>query len=230
MPTYLNYQNPSTQKNVDNTSTTTPANKDTSNTTSKLTDNVPGTSFDKEPVANDNTTAAKGGVADPSTGSGATPSATGASSTTGPSTTGTSTDKTSTDTSSKPTTESKTDEKKEEVKEAIGGSGSGIQETKKEGDHAPKYDTFKSPGGPHIDHPENDGRVGPDVKKGDLKDFEEEKGTSAGKEEKVHAHDHAHESAVGGSKTDAVKEEEHTEGKEKLSLKDKIKAKLHHNK
>lgn len=49
----------------------------------------------------------------------------------------------------------------------------GITETKKEGDHAPKFDTFKTAGGPHIDNVKSDGRVGPDIPKGDLKDFEE---------------------------------------------------------
>ncbi|KAF8849916.1 hypothetical protein BDZ45DRAFT_697147 [Acephala macrosclerotiorum] len=42
----------------------------------------------------------------------------------------------------------------------------GIQETHSGKDDGAKYDSFKTAGGPHIDHPSDDGRVGPDVPKG----------------------------------------------------------------
>jgi hypothetical protein len=117
----------------------------------------------------------------------------------------------------------------------------GIQETHSGKEDGAKYDSFKTAGGPHIDTPESDGRVGPEVPKGtkipgteDVNDDAEAKGNSG--------HSSAAAGAVGGevkkgesasreSVDSAGKgSESPSGGKEKVSLKDKIKAKLHKDK
>ncbi|CZR65023.1 uncharacterized protein PAC_14923 [Phialocephala subalpina] len=117
----------------------------------------------------------------------------------------------------------------------------GIQETHSgKGDDA-KFDSFKTADGPHIDVPESDGRVGPDVPKGtmipgteDVNDDAEAKGKSGHSSEATGAvggEVKKAESASRESVDSAGKgSESPSGGKEKVSLKDKIKAKLHKDK
>jgi len=186
--------------------TTTPSTNTKSDTTSKMADNLPASSLDKSAPTDD--TSASGPPTDsatPAAGAETTPKA----------------QTTSSEPSSKETVKDEADG--DEATQQANLSAHGIQETKKEGDHAPKYDTFKTNDGPHIGDGHNDGRVGPDVPKGDLKEFEEKEET---KEERKHDEegDVRKETSAAGESGDSVD----SAGKgEKVSLKDKIKAKLH---
>ncbi|KUJ10133.1 uncharacterized protein LY89DRAFT_723916 [Mollisia scopiformis] len=233
LPTYLNYQkenaNTDTTTSKDtttNSSTDTPSTAPTTTpsntTTSKMTDNTPSTSIEKPTTSSTDDSST---TAPPSNRSDPAPAAQSAANQ----------EAIQKSTPADTTPADKNDDKEDdEATQQAGLKADGITETSKEGDHAPKFDTFKTSDGPHIGDGKNDGRVGPPIEKGDLKEFENHDGSETKKEEgegkvegKVAEEKHAHHGEESVKKDTESAERADSPGKEKVSLKDKIKAKLH---
>lgn len=232
LPTYLNYKNP----NSDSKSEDTPA----TNPSSTMADTNPS---DKPSSSNENSGAGPNPSVSTDPASGAQPS-----------TKQQVTDKPISEPSADET--EKVEESKDETDKGAKklDASTGPKETTTEAYNAAKVDTFVTTDGPHITDEKTDGRVGPDVPKGamgrgegeiDFNDPDYGEGTgekdtkSTGKEadhlmeEKGIHHDAPgsaspkNETSAGENRNSVDSADKESGGKEKVSLKDKIKAKLH---